>query len=61
MFEIQKVINSIWNEEELPQQWKDYNSTPIYKKGNKTDCSNSPGLLLLLIYIKCYPTLFSER
>jgi hypothetical protein len=38
--EIHKVINSIWNEEELPQQWKNSSSAPICKKGNKTDCSN---------------------
>jgi hypothetical protein len=35
-----KLINSIWNEEELPYQWKEYISLPIYCKGNKTDCSN---------------------
>jgi hypothetical protein len=35
--EIHKPINSIWNEEELPAEWK----------GDKTDCSNYRGLLLL--------------
>jgi hypothetical protein len=35
--EIQKLINSIWNKEELPEQWKDPVIVPIYKKGNNTD------------------------
>jgi hypothetical protein len=35
--EIHKLINSIWNKEELPDQWKESISVQIYKKGNKTD------------------------
>jgi hypothetical protein len=37
--EIHKLICSIWNKEELPQQWKESIIIPIYKKGDKTDCS----------------------
>jgi hypothetical protein len=33
-------INSIWNKEELPEQWKESLIVPIYKKGYKTDCRN---------------------
>jgi hypothetical protein len=29
-FEIHKIINSIWNKEELPQEWKESISVPIY-------------------------------
>jgi dihydroorotase len=32
--EIQKIICCIWNEEELPQQWKETIIVPIYKKGD---------------------------
>jgi hypothetical protein len=39
-FEIQRLICSIWDNEELPQQWKESIIIPIYKKGDKTDCSN---------------------
>jgi hypothetical protein len=38
--EIHKLIYSVWNKEELPQQWKESITVPIYKKGDKTDCNN---------------------
>jgi hypothetical protein len=38
--EIHKLICSIWNKEELPQQWKESIIVPIYEKGDKTDCNN---------------------
>jgi hypothetical protein len=31
----------------MPQQWKDSIIIPVYKKGNKTDCSNYGGIPLL--------------
>jgi hypothetical protein len=33
-----KLIKSIWNKEELPDQWKDSIIVPVHKKGDKTDC-----------------------
>jgi hypothetical protein len=38
--EIHKLICSIWNKEELPQQWKESIIIPIHKKGDTTDCNN---------------------
>jgi hypothetical protein len=35
-----KLICSIQNKEELPQQLKESITVPIYKKGDKTDCNN---------------------
>jgi hypothetical protein len=34
---IHKLINSIWNKEELPEQWKGSLIVPVHKKGSKTD------------------------
>jgi hypothetical protein len=34
---IRKFVCSVWNKEELPQQWKEFIIVPIHEKGNKTD------------------------
>jgi hypothetical protein len=44
---IHKFINSVWNKEELPDQWKESIIVPIHKKGDKTDCNNYRGISLL--------------
>jgi hypothetical protein len=41
---IHKLINFIWNKDELPDQWKVFIILPIHKKGYKTDCNNYPGV-----------------
>jgi hypothetical protein len=33
---IHKLINSVWNKEEMPDQWKEYINVPVYKNGDKT-------------------------
>ena len=45
--EINKLIISIWNKEELPDEWKESIIVPICKKGDKTDCNNYRGISLL--------------
>jgi hypothetical protein len=42
--EIHKLICSIWNKEELSQQWKESIIVPIHKKGDKNDCINYCGI-----------------
>ena len=45
--EIHKLINSIWNKEKLPEEWRESITVPIYTKGNKTD-------LVILEAYHCY-------
>jgi hypothetical protein len=42
-----KIINSIWNKEELPRQWKESIIVSIYNKGDKTHSSNYRCISLL--------------
>jgi hypothetical protein len=42
--EIHKLIHSIWNKKELPQQWKESITVPIHKKGDKTIIINKESL-----------------
>jgi hypothetical protein len=57
--DIHKLINSIWNKEELPDQWKESVIVPVYKKVDKTDFSNYHGISLLSNSYKFYPISFS--
>ena len=42
--EIHKLIISIWNKEELPEQWKESVIVSVYNKDDKTDCSVCRGI-----------------
>jgi len=33
--DIHKLLHSIWNKEELPEEWKESIIVPVYKKGDK--------------------------
>jgi hypothetical protein len=44
---IHKLIKSIWNKEELPDQWIESTVVPVHKNGDKTDCNNYHGISLL--------------
>jgi hypothetical protein len=59
--EIHKLINSIWNKEELPEQWKASIIAPIYKKGDKTDCNNYRGISLLSTIYKILSNVLLSR
>jgi hypothetical protein len=48
--EIHKLVNFIWNKEELPDQWKQSIITinvPNYNVGDETKCYNYRGISLL--------------
>jgi hypothetical protein len=55
MSEIHKLINSICNQEELPDQWKESIIAPIYKKDDKTDCSNYNGRSEIHLFLDEFP------
>ena len=55
---IHEVINSIWKKKELPKEWKELIIVPIFKKGDKTDCSNYTGMSLWSTTLKFNPTSF---
>jgi hypothetical protein len=39
-----KLINSLWNKEELPHQWKESVIIPIHEKDDKTVCNDYRGI-----------------
>jgi hypothetical protein len=53
---ILKLINSVWNKEELPHQWKESIIVPVHEKGNKTDCNNYHAIKFIQNFIE-YPHL----
>jgi len=44
---VHKLINSIWNKDTFPEEWKESIIVLINKKGHTTDCSNYRGMSLL--------------
>jgi hypothetical protein len=58
--EINKLINSIWNKEEMLEEWKELIILPIYMKGDKTDCSNYTDISVLQLHTKFYPTSYCQ-
>jgi len=59
--EIHKLINSVWNKEELPEEWKESIIVPVYKKGDKRDCSNYRGISLLPTTYKILSNILLSR
>jgi hypothetical protein len=51
---IHKLITSIWNKEEIPDQWKESIIVPIQKTGDRTYCNIEYGASLLSTSYKIY-------
>jgi hypothetical protein len=58
---IHKLITSIWNKEEMPDQWKDSIIVPIRTTGDKTDCNNYLGISLLSTSYKILSNVLLSR
>jgi hypothetical protein len=59
--EIHKLINLIWNKQELPDRWKESIIVPIQKKGDKTACSIYCGISLLSTSYKILSNILLSR
>ena len=47
LLEFHRLTTLIWREGKVPQQWKDAVITVLHKKGDKTECGNCRGILLV--------------
>jgi hypothetical protein len=52
--------NSIWNKEELPQQWKESITVPIYKKVIKLTAIITGEYQCYKLHTKLYPIFFPQ-
>jgi hypothetical protein len=59
--EIHKLNNLIWNKKELPEELKGMVIVPVYKKGDKTDCSNYRGISRLSTTYKSLSNILLSR
>ena len=44
---LHKLVLKIWEEEQIPEQWKHGITNPIFKKGNSLNCENYRAITLL--------------
>jgi len=58
---IHKLTISIWNKEELPEEWKESIIVPIHKKGDKADCNNYRGISILPTTYKILSNILLSR
>jgi hypothetical protein len=58
---IHKIINSVWNKEQLSDQRKESIIVPVQKKDDKTDCNNYRGISLLSTSYKILSNILLSR
>jgi hypothetical protein len=58
---IHKLINAVWNNEELPDQWKESIIISVPQNGDKTDCNNYRGISLLSTSYKILSNILLSR
>jgi len=59
--EIIQNLSSIWNKEEMPEDWMQSIIVPISKKGDKTDCNNYRAISHLSITYKFFFNILLSR
>ena len=58
--QIHKLINSVQNKQDLPEEWKEWIILPFYKKGSKTDVVIIVEYYVGQLFTKFYPTSFCQ-
>ena len=58
---ISSIFISVWNKEELPEEWKGSIIVPIHKKRDKTDSNNYRGISLLPTTYKMLSNILLSR
>ena len=59
--EVTKLIQEIWEKEEVPEEWGGGMLVPIFKAGNKADADNYRGIALLNITGKVFTRILNGR
>jgi hypothetical protein len=58
---IHKLMTIIWEDEQLPSQWNKGIIFPVYKKGDKLDCTNYRPIKLLNFAYKVFAIILNQR
>ncbi|KAM0724673.1 LINE-1 reverse transcriptase-like protein [Formica fusca] len=56
-----KLLNKIWKERRIPEEWNKGLISPIYKKGEKRDVRNYRGVTLMDTAYKIYTNIWNEK
>ena len=59
--EMHKLIQEIWKEEYMPEEWNISLIVPIHKKGNKLDCRNYRGISMLCTGYKIFTRILQKK
>jgi hypothetical protein len=58
---IRQLIVSIWEKEEMPEEWRTTIICYIFKKGNKLECKNYRGISLLNVVYKIFTNILAQH
>jgi hypothetical protein len=58
---LHRIINKVWEEEKIPEDWERSIICPIFKKGDKLACSNYRGISLLSTAYKSLRRILKKR